>query len=83
MALVAGVGGFTLYFVLLRRLGPFSMGLLEYVIPPFAALTGWYYLDERLGATAVLGFALVLVGFAVVKRGRLLAAVGARPDTAK
>ncbi len=68
MAVVAGVGGFTLYFVLLRELGPFSMGLLEYVIPPFAALTGYLLLQESLSETTLVGFALVVVGFLVVKR---------------
>ncbi|RNJ26486.1 DMT family transporter [Halosegnis longus] len=68
MAVVAGVGGFTLYFVLLRELGPFSMGLLEYVIPPFAALTGYLLLQEPLSETTLVGFALVVVGFLVVKR---------------
>lgn len=68
MALVAGVGGFTLYFVLLRRLRPFTMGLLEYVIPPFAVVTGFLLLDEQLTGPTVLGFVLVLAGFVVVKR---------------
>jgi len=68
LAVVAGAGGFGLYFWLLRRVGPVEVSLLEYVIPIFAAVSGWIALDERLAPTTVLGFAVIFVGFVLVKR---------------
>ncbi|RLM56681.1 DMT family transporter [Halobellus sp. Atlit-31R] len=71
LATVAGAGGFGLYFWLLRRVGPIEVSLLEYVIPIFAAISGWFALDERLAPTTVLGFAIIFVGFVLVKRATI------------
>ncbi|MFB6089657.1 MAG: DMT family transporter [Halobellus sp.] len=68
LAVVAGAGGFALYFWLLRRVGPIEVSLLEYVIPTFAALAGWLALGEGLAPTTVAGFATIFVGFLLVKR---------------
>uniref|UniRef100_UPI00037CB25A DMT family transporter n=1 Tax=Halarchaeum acidiphilum TaxID=489138 RepID=UPI00037CB25A len=67
LALVPGALGFLLYFRLLDRLGPIEMGLIEYVIPPFAALFGWVVFGETIGAATVAGFAAIVVGFCLVK----------------
>jgi drug/metabolite transporter (DMT)-like permease len=83
LAVVAGVGGFVLYFVLLDALGPVEMSLLEYVIPVFAAFSGWLALGQSLSGTTVAGFGLILVGFLLIK-GRTVRAElrrrGARGD---
>lgn len=71
LAIVAGIGGFALYFVLLDALGPIEVSLLEYVIPVFAALAGWLALGESLSITTVSGFLLIFTGFLLVK-GRAL-----------
>ncbi|QLC34970.1 DMT family transporter (plasmid) [Halarchaeum sp. CBA1220] len=71
LAVVPGAAGFLVYFRLLDRLGPIEMGLLEYVIPPFAAVFGWLVLGEGIEASTVGGFLAVLVGFCLVKAGAL------------
>lgn len=71
---VAGVVGYLLYFALLDRLGPIELNLVEYAIPVFAAVVGWAWLGERVTATTVLGFGVILAGFVVVKRRALRAA---------
>lgn len=71
LAVLPGAWGFFVYFRLLSRLGPVQMGLLEYVIPPFAALTGWVVLREALSVTTVLGFLSILVGFLLLKHSAL------------
>lgn len=73
LAVVAGVGGFLLYFALLDALGPIEVSLLEYVIPVFAALAGWVALGESLAPSTVAGFGLIVVGFVLVKWGPLRA----------
>jgi len=68
LVLAAGVVGYLLYYTLLDRLGPVEVNLFGYVAPVFAAITGWLFLDERLAATTILGFLVIAVGFALVKR---------------
>ncbi len=77
LAVVPGALGFLAYFRLLDRFGPVQMGLIEYVIPPFAALFGWLALGEALSETTVYGFAVVLAGFLLVKGPELRSALRA------
>jgi drug/metabolite transporter (DMT)-like permease len=67
LSVVAGVGGFVLYFRLLAELGPIEMSFIEYVIPVFAALAGWLVLDQAVTAATVAGFACILAGFVAAK----------------
>ena len=78
LAVVPGAGGFYLYFRLLDRLGPVQAGLVEYAIPPFAALFGWVVLQESLAGGTVAGFTAILCGFLLVKSEALMAAARRR-----
>ncbi len=60
-----------IYFTLLKRRGPFTVNLVNYAIPPVAAVLGWALLDERLGPLALAGFACIVGGFVVINRGAL------------
>ncbi|MCU4754337.1 DMT family transporter [Halobacteria archaeon AArc-curdl1] len=71
LALVSSALGFLLYFVLLERLGAVEINMVSYVAPIFAAVFGWLYLGEVIDATTVFGFALIAVGFVLVKRRAL------------
>ncbi|WP_460562143.1 DMT family transporter [Halorubrum pallidum] len=73
LAVAASGFGFLIYFRLLDRLGPIEINLVSYVAPAFAALAGWAFLDEGVTATTVAGFAIICVGFALVKRAALRA----------
>lgn len=77
LSIVAGVGGFVLYFTLLEALGPIEMSFIEYVIPVFAALAGWLVLDQTVTAATVAGFVCILAGF-VAAKWRVLTAELAR-----
>jgi drug/metabolite transporter (DMT)-like permease len=68
--LVVGVGGYALYFVMLRRLPPSTAAALQLLAPPVAAVLGWALLGERLGWADVLGGAVTLAGLAVLFRAR-------------
>lgn len=67
-----GVGGsalgYGIYFTLLERSGPFAVNLVNYAVPPVAAVVGWWYLDERLAALSLAGFGCILAGFLLVNR---------------
>ncbi len=68
LSLAASALGFLLYFDLLERLGAVEINMVSYVAPIFAAVVGWLYLGEVVDATTLVGFALIVVGFLLVKR---------------
>lgn len=68
LAVVCSALGFLIYFDLLARLGPIEINLVSYVAPAFAAVTGWLVLGETVEAATVVGFAVILTGFVLVKR---------------
>jgi drug/metabolite transporter (DMT)-like permease len=68
LSLVASAVGFLIYFDLLGRLGAVEINLVSYVAPAFAALAGWVVLDERLSLATAAGFALIFLGFVLIKR---------------
>ena len=68
LALVASAAGFLIYFDLLERLGPIEINLVSYAAPPVAALVGFLLLGERIDAPTAVGFAVILVGFVLIKR---------------
>ena len=61
------------HFRLLDSLGPLEVNLVAYVVPVVATVTGWALLAEPVSTATVGGFALVLVGFLLLKRGALAA----------
>jgi len=68
LALGASAVGFLIYFDLLERLGPFEINLVSYVAPLFAALAGYLFLGEVVGAPTAVGFCLIFAGFVLIKR---------------
>ncbi|WP_265109526.1 DMT family transporter [Halosolutus halophilus] len=76
---VAGGLGYLLYFDLLDRLGSIEINLVTYLLPVFAAIVGWLVLREPLAPSTVVGFVVVAVGFALVKRRALARLVSRGP----
>lgn len=68
LAVVASAIGFLVYFELLDRLGPVEINLVSYVAPVAAAVVGWALLGELIDRLTAVGFLLIVVGFALVKR---------------
>lgn len=66
--LAVGLGGYGLYFVLLRRLPASSAAALQLLAPPVAALIGWAMLGERLLPTDMAGGAVTLAGLTLLLR---------------
>lgn len=71
LSVVASGLGFLVYFELLDRLGPIEINLVSYVAPAFAALSGWLWLGEVLALETVIGFGIIVIGFALLKRREL------------
>jgi drug/metabolite transporter (DMT)-like permease len=56
---------YVLYFRLIAHIGPANAVSVTFLIPAFAVLWGALFLDELLGATVLLGCAVILVGTAL------------------
>ncbi len=59
---------YAIYFGLLDLLGPFEINLVSYVVPIVATVLGAILLDEPVTPLTVVGFLVVVAGFALVKR---------------
>jgi drug/metabolite transporter (DMT)-like permease len=62
LGLVCTAGGLTLYAMLNSEIGPGRASVITYVNPVVAIALGMTFLDERPGAGAVLGLAMILGG---------------------
>ena len=71
LSLAASALGFLVYFDLLERLGPIEINLVSYVAPVFAAVSGWFFLNEQVTVAAGLGFLVIFAGFCLLKRRAL------------
>jgi drug/metabolite transporter (DMT)-like permease len=76
LALLVNVGGYMIFFSLLRRVGAFEVSLVNYLQPIVAAVVGWLVLQEGLGPVSLLGFAVIVVGFSLVKRDQVRDVLG-------
>jgi len=65
LALLSTGVAYVLYFRLIAHIGPTNAVSVTFLIPAFAVLWGALFLDELLGATVLLGCAVILVGTAL------------------
>jgi probable blue pigment (indigoidine) exporter len=79
LAIVSSAIGFLIYFTLLERVGPIRTNLVSHVAPVFAAVAGFVVLGEAFEARALVAFALIAAGFALVARQPAAAAPPAAP----
>lgn len=66
---------YLVYFYLLEAQGAFEANLVSYLVPIMATVVGVLVLGERIGILSVVGFAVVFVGFALLKRRAIADAV--------
>jgi drug/metabolite transporter (DMT)-like permease len=74
---------FFIYFTILEEHGAFQAALVAYLVPVVATLVSVFVLEEPLGTYAVAGFAVVAVGFALLKRQAIADVLGATPGIAR
>ncbi len=68
--IVVGIGGYALYFALLKRVATSTASALQLLAPPLAAVFGWALLGERLYVSDIVGGVLTLGGLALLVRAR-------------
>ena len=66
LALLGTVGAYLLYYRLIARVGATRTTMSTYLLPVFAVVYGALFLHEPVGPRLLLGFALILLGVAVV-----------------
>jgi len=59
---------FLIYFYILEEHGAFEASLVAYLVPVVATLVGVFVLGEAIDTLTFAGFALVALGFALLKR---------------
>ncbi|MBX9410006.1 EamA family transporter [Pseudomonas baetica] len=67
LGMVASVGGFIVYFVLLKRLSPVLLSFVFIIFPVFAVIIGAWYEGTEISRELMLYSAVLLGGFAITK----------------
>ena len=80
MASLSTALAYVLYFAILARAGAANLLLVTLLIPPFAVGLGVLFLGEGMKLEALIGFAIIGLGFAVTD-GRLFSFVFRRTST--
>ena len=62
---------YAIYFGLIKRIGPVRANLVAYVVPVFAALMGWALLGASVSLWTLVGFLVVVAGFALIERATI------------
>ena len=68
---------FIIYFTILHDRGAFEASLVAYLVPVVATVVGVTVLDEAVSILSLVGFLVVFLGFALLKRRALVDMVGA------
>lgn len=71
VAIFSTAMAYPIYFGLIGRIGPVRTNLVAYLVPVVAALTGWLLLGSSISLGTVVGFFVVVGGFALVERNVL------------
>jgi drug/metabolite transporter (DMT)-like permease len=67
LGLVASVGGFIVYFLLLKRLSPIILSFVFIIFPVFAVIIGAWYEGQVISRELMIYSAILLAGFAITK----------------
>lgn len=67
LGLVASVGGFIVYFLLLKRLSPIILSFVFIIFPVFAVVIGAWYEGQSISRELMMYSAVLLTGFAITK----------------
>ncbi len=68
LVLVLSVGAVGLLYLMIRHGAASRVASLFYLAPPLTVITAWLLFDERLGASALIGLGVVMVGVALVQK---------------
>jgi drug/metabolite transporter (DMT)-like permease len=73
LGLVVGAFGFVTYLTLIGGVGALKATLTTYLSPLVALGIGWALLDERIQPAALVGFGIIVAGFALLESREIAA----------
>ncbi|WP_232686166.1 DMT family transporter [Halobacterium zhouii] len=76
LGVFAGALGFVSYLTLMGTVGPLKATLVTYLVPLVALGVGWWFLGERIQPVVLVGFAVIVAGFALLESRELIAELG-------
>ena len=68
LVLVLSIGAISLLTLLIRRGAATKVASLFYLVPPFTAMIAYLMFDEHLSPIGIAGFAVAVIGVALVLR---------------
>lgn len=75
ITLIAGAGGYLLYFQLVREVGATETTLVAYIEPVAATVVSVLFLNQMIDVLTIVGFFAVAAGFILVSRDTILRAI--------
>ena len=73
LGLVVGAFGFVMYLTLIGEVGALKANLTTYLSPLVALGIGWSLLDEQIQPVALVGFGIIVAGFALLESRQITA----------
>lgn len=73
---VAGAGGYAMWFDLIGEVGAVRASFLQYLTPVVASLGGWLLLAEQLPPEAFAGYFVILTGFLLMNADSVKTVLG-------
>lgn len=73
LSLFIGAFGFVMYLTLMGEIGALKANLTTYLTPLVAIGIGWLLLDEGIQAVTLVGFGIIVAGFAVLESREITA----------
>tara|TARA_Y100001970_G_scaffold100945_2_gene126820 strand:- start:542 stop:1219 length:678 start_codon:yes stop_codon:yes gene_type:complete len=68
LGVISTVLSYVLFAKGIELIGPTAASSYVFLVPVFGVLGGWLLLDEEIGASMILGFALIVIGVTEVQR---------------
>ncbi|WP_058996586.1 DMT family transporter [Haloarcula sp. CBA1127] len=73
LSVFTGVFGLVMYLALMGEVGPLKANLTTYLTPIVALAIGWVLLGERIQPLTLVGFGIIVAGFALLESREITA----------
>jgi drug/metabolite transporter (DMT)-like permease len=67
LSVFIGAFGLVMYLVLMGEVGPLKVNMTTYLTPVVAIVIGWVLLGERIHPLTLVGFGIIVAGFALLE----------------
>jgi len=71
MGLISTAAAYTIYFLLIKRAGPFFASITFYFVPVFGVIGSFLILGEWMNFLQIIGIVVVLFGVYLINREKM------------